>query len=156
MVFFFTCNLKMVCWHVKINAIMILVSSMNSGQTWHLFVCVCVCVCVWVCVFYWIFSLFTFQMLSPFLVPLPPAETPYPISPLPASMRESPHPPTHSCLPGLTSPTLGHWAFTGPRTSPPIDAWQGHPLLHMRLELWVTPCLLFGWWFSPWELWGSD
>ena len=28
------------------------------------------------------------------------------------------------------------------------------PLLHMRLEPWVPPCVLFGWWFSPWELWG--
>jgi hypothetical protein len=24
----------------------------------------------------------------------------------------------------------------------------------MWLETWVTPCVLFGWWFSPWELWG--
>jgi hypothetical protein len=27
-------------------------------------------------------------------------------------------------------------------------------MLHMRLEPWVPPCVLFGWWFSPWELWG--
>jgi hypothetical protein len=26
-------------------------------------------------------------------------------------------------------------------------------LLHMQLETWVPPCLPFGWWFSPWELW---
>jgi hypothetical protein len=25
--------------------------------------------------------------------------------------------------------------------------------LHMQLESWVPPCVLFGWWFSPWELW---
>jgi hypothetical protein len=25
----------------------------------------------------------------------------------------------------------------------------------MQLELWVPPCVLFGWWFSPWELWGE-
>ena len=24
----------------------------------------------------------------------------------------------------------------------------------MQLEPWVPPCFLFGWWFSPWELWG--
>jgi hypothetical protein len=24
----------------------------------------------------------------------------------------------------------------------------------MHLEPWVPPCILFGWWFSPWELWG--
>jgi hypothetical protein len=34
-----------------------------------------------------------------------------------------------------------------------IDAQQGYPLLHMWLEPWVLPYVLFGWWFSPWELW---
>jgi hypothetical protein len=24
----------------------------------------------------------------------------------------------------------------------------------MQLELWVPPCILFGWWFRSWELWG--
>jgi hypothetical protein len=53
------------------------------------------------------------------------------------------------------SPILGHWAFTGPRASPPIDDRLGHPLLHMWLEPWAPPCVFFGWWFSPRELWGS-
>jgi hypothetical protein len=22
------------------------------------------------------------------------------------------------------------------------------------VEPWVPPCVLFGWWFSSWELWG--
>ena len=26
-------------------------------------------------------------------------------------------------------------------------------MLHMYLEPWIPPCILFGWWFSPWELW---
>jgi hypothetical protein len=26
----------------------------------------------------------------------------------------------------------------------------------MQLEPWSPPCVLFGWWFSPWELWGSE
>ena len=26
--------------------------------------------------------------------------------------------------------------------------------LHILLEPWVPPCVLLGWWFSPWELWG--
>jgi hypothetical protein len=51
-------------------------------------------------------------------------------------------------------PTQAHRAFTGLRTSPPIDDQLGHPLLHMQLKPWVPPCVLFGWWFSPWELWG--
>ena len=29
-----------------------------------------------------------------------------------------------------------------------------HHLLHMQLEPWVLPCVLFGWWFNPGELWG--
>jgi hypothetical protein len=89
--------------------------------------------------FHWIFSLFTFQMLSPFLV----APTPYFYEGVPL--------PTHSLLPVLNSPNWGiYQAFIGPRTSPPINSWQGHPLLHMQLEQRV----LFGWWLSPWELWG--
>ena len=63
------------------------------------------------------------------------------------------YPPTHTSPP-WHSPTLGHQAFTEPRLSPPIDIKQGHPLLHMCLEPWVPPCVLFGWCFSPWELWG--
>ena len=58
-------------------------------------------------IFYWIFSLFIFQILSPFPVPSLP-EIPYLISPPPASMKVFLHPPTHSYLPALNSPTLGH------------------------------------------------
>jgi hypothetical protein len=36
---------------------------------------------------------------------------------------------------------------------PSIDVPQSHPLLHMCLEPWVAPCVLFGWQFSTWELW---
>jgi len=57
----------------------------------------------------------------------------------------SPTPTSLPCHP----PTLGNWAFTGPRTSPLSDAWQGHPLLHMGPEPLVISCALFGWWFSP-------
>jgi len=64
------------------------------------------------------------------------------------------HPSTLSCLSTWHSPTLGHWAFIGPRSSPPIDAQQGNPLLHMRLEPRNPPCVFFGWRFSPWELRG--
>jgi hypothetical protein len=37
------------------------------------------------------------------------------------------------------APTLEHQVFTGSRASSPTDAVQGHPLLHMHLEPWVTP-----------------
>jgi hypothetical protein len=56
--------------------------------------------------------------------------------------------------PSWHSPTLGHWAFIGPRASPLIDVQPGHPLLHMWIEPWVPPYILFGWWFNPWEVWG--
>ena len=51
---------------------------------------------------------------------------------------------------------LGHQASTGPRAFPPTDARQNHPLLHMYLEQWVPPCVLFGWWLSLWKLWLVD
>jgi hypothetical protein len=53
------------------------------------------------------------------------------------------------------SPKLGLRAFTGPRASPPIDVQQGHHLLHLKLYSWVPPYVIFAWWFSPWELWGT-
>jgi hypothetical protein len=94
--------------------------------------------------FYYIFSLFTFQMLSPALVSLwkPPIPSIFPCSPsTPASW------PWHF-------PILGHRTFTGSRTSPPVDDKLGRPLIHMQVEPWVPPCIFFGWWFSPRELWG--
>jgi hypothetical protein len=92
----------------------------------------------------WIFSLYTFQMLAPFLVSC--LEPPHLIS-LPLLLGEcSPiHPPTPTTPP--YNSTLRHWAFTGPSGSPPIDAWQGCSLLCLKLEPWVPPCVLLGWWF---------
>jgi hypothetical protein len=52
--------------------------------------------------FYWLFYLFTFQMLSPF--PVCPPQAPYPLLLPRASMRVLPHPPTHSCFSGLEFP----------------------------------------------------
>ena len=68
-------------------------------------------------------------MLSPF--PFLSLETPYPT---PLCFSEGASQPTHSNLPALVLP------YTG--TSPPIDARQGHPLIHMRLEPWVSPSVL--------------
>ena len=51
------------------------------------------------------------------------------------------------------SSTLGHGTFPGPRASPSTHVQKGHSLLQMWLEPWVPPCVLFGWWFSSWELW---
>ena len=102
-----------------------------------------ICTKYFILIFYWIFYSFTFYMLSPFLVS--PLQILHPI-PLPfASKRIAPphtHPSTPTSLP-FYPPMLGHQAFTGPRASSPIDARQDHPLLHMQLEPWVPPCVLF-------------
>jgi hypothetical protein len=83
-------------------------------------------------------------MLSPFLVPPPKNTLPHPL-PSPCSLT---HP-----LP-LSGPSIPphfvlwrHRAFIGQRASPSIDVRLGHPLLHVQLESWVPPCVLFDWWF---------
>jgi hypothetical protein len=74
--------------------------------------------------FYWIFNVFTFQMLSPSLVSPQECFSLSLILPSPASMRMLPsHLPTPMSLP-WHSHTLGNQAFTGPRISPLIDARQ--------------------------------
>ena len=85
------------------------------------------------------------MQISPFLVsPLK--------SPIPSHLPVLTNLPTPTSWP-WHSPILGHTALTGPRASPPTDDQEGHPLLHMLLEPWVPLCVLFGWWFSPWDLW---
>ena len=102
-----------------------------------------------------IFYSFTFQMLSPFPIPATP-ETPYPTTLLLLlGGCANNYPPTPTSL-FSHSPTLGYGAFTGPRASSSIDACQFHPLLHIWLEPWISPCVLLGWWFRPWELWLAD
>jgi hypothetical protein len=86
----------------------------------------------------------------------PPSREPPITSSLPLLQwgYSSTHPPNPTSPPSIPL----HWgiyqAFIGPRTSPPIDAWQGHPLLHIQLEPWVPSWVLLCWWLSPWELWG--
>jgi hypothetical protein len=68
-------------------------------------------------------SLFTFLMLSPFLVF--PLKIPYPHPSPPAPQ------PTHSHSFSWHSPILVHRTFIGPRASPPIDDQLGHPLINI-------------------------
>ena len=49
----------------------------------------------------------------------------------------SPRPPPIPTYLPSNYPKLGHQAFTEPRASPPIDAQQGHLLLHM----WLKPLI---------------
>jgi hypothetical protein len=87
-------------------------------------------------------------MLSHFLVSPPKNTLPLFHPPLPL-LTNPPTPTSWPCY----SPSLRHTAFIGQRASPPIVVWLGHPLWLMQLEPWVPSCVLFGWWFSPWELW---
>jgi hypothetical protein len=75
--------------------------------------------------FYWIFYLFTFQMLSPFPVFSPPA-----------SIRVLPPPflPSH---PGIPQ----HWCIKSSQDQGPLlplISDKAHALLHMQPEPWVT------------------
>jgi len=100
--------------------------------------------------FIWFFK-FTCQMLTPF--PGFSSKNPlsHPSSPCFYEGAPSPtYPLPHTPLP-CHSPTLGHWACTGPRASPSTDAQQGHPPRHMWLESWAHPCVPFGWWFRSWS-----
>jgi hypothetical protein len=67
--------------------------------------------------------------------------------------------PTHH--PILASPvwcftTLEHLAFKGTKASPFTDVQQGPALVRIWLEPWTYPCVLFGWWFRPWEIYLVD
>jgi hypothetical protein len=92
---------------------------------------------------YFIYLHFKWFSLSWFPPWKPPILSPHP----PASMRTFPQPPIPTSLP-WNSPILEHRTFPGPRASSLIDVRQSHPLLPMRLEPRVAPCVLFGWWFS--------
>jgi hypothetical protein len=102
------------------------------------------CLCVSLSLRYFLYLHFKCYTLSWF----PLWKTPTP----PTPANQSTH--SHSWSWSWHFPTLGHWAFTGPRTSPHIDDRLGHSLLHMQLEPPVPPYVFFGWWFSFTELWG--
>ena len=78
---------------------------------------------------------------------------PLQIAPIPSPFPLLTNPSTATSL-SWHSPTLGYQAFSGIRASPPTDNRLGHLLLHMQLEPWVLPCVLFDWWFHLWELSG--
>jgi hypothetical protein len=101
--------------------------------------------------FYWLFYLFTFQMLSPCPVSL--LETPYPILPTPASMRVLPHTATHSHLPNLTFPYSGasrltktkclssHWCKTRPSSDTYAAGAMGWSICTFWLVVWSLGAL---------------
>jgi len=79
-------------------------------------------------------------------------------SPIPSPLLllwgcSSTHSTTPFCLPALAFPYTGAWSLHRTKGFSSLDAQQNDPLLHMWLEPWVAPCILFGWWFSSLELW---
>jgi hypothetical protein len=93
-----------------------------------------------------IFSLFTFQMFSPFQVS--PLEASYPISLSPASMRVLPHSPTYSHLPTLSFPYIvasntlrpkghsSHWCLTRPSSATNATGAMAHSMCTLWLVVW--------------------
>jgi hypothetical protein len=105
-------------------------------------------------IYLFFFGYFLYLYLKCFSFSRAPLQNPpYPIPPPPASMRVLLHPPTTPIFPPWHYPTLGHWTPSGLRASLPTDVQQGHLLPHMWSAPWVAPCVFFGWWSSPWELW---
>jgi hypothetical protein len=88
--------------------------------------------------------------------PIPYSPSPaFPLPPLGCSPTHIPSP----APPLQHLPMLRHQTSTGPRASPPIAVRQGHPLLHMYLESWISPCILLVWWSSlslHWAVWTAD
>ena len=82
-----------------------------------------------------------------------PSMSPLPSSLLFASKKFLPQPCTHSCLTHLTYP------YAGPSRLHRTKGLHSH-WCHVRqssaiyvAETTDPPCILFDWWFSPWELW---
>ena len=67
-----------------------------------------------------------------------------------------PLPHTHLLLPQRSIIPLS-WAIQLPQDQgAPLPGKSGkaiHPLLHVQLETWDLPHVLFGWWFCLWEIW---
>jgi hypothetical protein len=130
----------------KLNVgLMALVAEITRGFLLLLFVC-------FVFVFFWggvVFMKFLLDILflcisNVILSPGFPCRNPLPHPTFPC-FNEGAHPPTHPPTPvslPFHSTTLGNQAFLGPRAPPPIDVRQGHSLVHMWLESWVTVWLV--------------
>jgi hypothetical protein len=99
-------------------------------------------VCLFVCLF---------QMISPFWVS--PPQTPHPIPPS-LCLYESAPPTTQPLLPHHSSIPLC-WGIKPPQDKDLPSHWcQIRPSSATYAAGAISPSkFLFGWWFSPWELW---
>jgi len=89
-------------------------------------------------------------MLSPFQIS--PLAAPYTI-PFLLFLWECSHPPTTSLLPTLAFPYTGAWSLH--RTKGLFSHWCPTRPSSATYAAWAIgyKCVLYCWWFSPWELW---
>ena len=109
---------------------------------------VCLIMLFYLILFYWILSLLTFQVLSPFLVSPPPQKPPTISSFL---VLPSTHPLLPSC-PGI----LQHWGIKPSQDQGPLLPLMSDKAILCYICGWSHRSLheLFGWWFNLWELQG--
>jgi hypothetical protein len=67
-------------------------------------------------------------------------------------LYEGAPPPTNPLLP--QHPRIPFSSAIEPTQNHRAPPRKGNSLIHIQLEPWINPCVLFGWWFSPWELSG--
>jgi hypothetical protein len=89
-------------------------------------------------------------MLSHFPVPAP--QTPHSIAHPFVSKRVLCHPPAHSCLTSLASPSAGTSSLY--RTKGHSFHWWQIRQSSATYAAGAMDPSIFGWWFNPWELWG--
>ena len=82
-----------------------------------------------------------------------PLETPYPIFPLPASIRVLPYPLTHPLPPSYHGIAL-HWGIEPSQDQGPLLPLMSHKVFLCYTCSWIHGSLHMysGWWFIPWEL----
>jgi hypothetical protein len=69
------------------------------------------------------------------------------------SIRVLLNPLTNSCLTAPASPYSGALSFHRTKGLPSHWGQIRSSSATVQLEAWIPPRVLFGWWFSPWELW---
>jgi len=101
----------------------------------------------------WDFTLYFIYISN--VIPLPsfPSTNSYPHL-HPCLYEGAPHLPSYSCLSGLVSPYSGSSSLHTTKGLP-FQWWKIRPYsATYPAGVMSTFCVLFGWWFSPWEYWG--
>jgi hypothetical protein len=83
-----------------------------------------------------------------------PSTSSLPLLPPPDSMSELLYLPTYSCLSNLAFPYSGSSSFHGTKGFPSQWCQIKQSSATYPTGAMGTSYIFFGWWFSPWELWG--